>query len=346
MPRAQVVDVAENGSNVSIPSRYAHGFFSWRHSEAPRFHQRDAESRVGRPVAVPAICRLFFAMLFVIAVATIRPSSHVMASDDASSKPSLKPASAAAPDIPFNDFDAQAEQLLLDLANRARAQAGAPALTFDAGLRQAARIHAQAMFANRELSHQFAGEAPLVQRLAVATRTVLDQEGENVAFDLNAADGHKHLMFSAPHRANLLNTNYNVVGIGVVRGVDRLYIVQDFGHALPNYSVLEVKDRIAAKVAQARRESSQPALAHRDLAQADAAACSMAQADKLGTAPIQALAQHYTVLTYTTLYPETLPAQAARVIANHNLHSVSVGACFSRTESYPAGVYWIVLSLE
>ncbi len=65
-------------------------------------------------------------------------------------------------------------------------------------------------------------------------------------------------MLSPPHRANLLNPAYNVVGLGVVRSGDRLYIVQDFGHALPNYSAAEVKDRIAATVAQAAA-SGQPA---------------------------------------------------------------------------------------
>ena len=114
-------------------------------------------------------------------------------------------------------------------------------------------------------------------------------------------------MLSPPHRANLLNPAYNVVGLGVVRSGDRLYIVQDFGHALPTYSLAEVKDRIAATVAQTRRQTNQPAFVRRDLPTADAAACSMAQADKLGTSPVHQLAQRYTVLSYTSLRPETLP---------------------------------------
>ena len=153
-------------------------------------------------------------------------------------------------------------------------------------------------------------------------------------------------MLSPPHRANLLNPAYNVIGLGVVRSGDRLYIVQDFGHALPNYSAAEVKERIAATVAQARRQASQPNLVRSDLPNADAAACSMAQADKLGTSPVHQLAQRYTVLTYTSLHPETLPANADHVLSNHNLHSFSVGACYARTETYPTGVYWIVLSLD
>jgi hypothetical protein len=153
-------------------------------------------------------------------------------------------------------------------------------------------------------------------------------------------------MLSPPHRANLLNPAYNVVGLGVVRGGDRLYIVQDFGHALPNYSPGEVKDRIAAAVNDARQQAREAGLQPRDLAVVNEAACSMAHADKLGTSPVRKLSERFTVLSYTSLHPETLPSEAARVVTNRNLHSFSIGACYGRSESYPTGVYWVVLSLE
>ena len=298
--------------------------------------------------------RFAMALLLVAGAASVSPSSQVMAASGGNGGPAgqsaqratLKPAAAAAPDISFSDYDSQAEQQLLDLANQARTQAGAPRLTLDAGLCRAARVHAEAMFAARQLSHQFEGEPSLPQRLATATSTQLDQEGENVALDFDAEKGHQHLMLSPPHRANLLNPAYNVIGLGVVRSGDRLYIVQDFGHALPNYSTAEVKERIAATVAQARRQASQPDLLRSDLPNADAAACSMARADKLGTSAVHQLSQHSTVLTYTSMHPETLPANANHALASHNLRTFSVGTCYARTETYPTGVYWVVLSLE
>jgi uncharacterized protein YkwD len=124
------------------------------------------------------------------------------------------------------DYEPEAEQQLLTLANQSRQQAGAPPLTMDAGLSEAARIHARLMRKNGQLSHQFEGEAGLRDRLAATTKLQLDQEGENVAFDYDAAHGHGHFMSSPPHRANLLNPDFNVVGMGVVRGGDHLYIVQ------------------------------------------------------------------------------------------------------------------------
>jgi uncharacterized protein YkwD len=287
-----------------------------------------------------------------MSAASVQPSSRVMAysGDDAPAKSdsrvALKPVSATSPDIPLIDFDSEAERELLQFANQARAQAGAPPLSLDAGLTKAARTHAEAMFDARELSHQFAGEPSLTQRVAAATRTQLDQEGENVALDFTAAHAQEALMLSPPHRANLLNANYNVVGFGVVRSGDRLYIVQDFGHALPSYSVNEVKERIANAVEQARRVASQRDLAHQDLTNADAPACSMAEADKLGTPAVQQLAQRYSVLSYTTLHPESLPENSIQILGSHNLRSFSVGACYARTGTYPTGVYWIVLAFD
>lgn len=260
--------------------------------------------------------------------------------------PTLKTASAVTPNIPFREYELQAEQDLLQMANQARARIGAPILTLDPGLTAAARDHAQAMLAAHQLSHQFAGEPSLVQRLAATTTLQLDQEGENVALDYSAQGGHDHLMLSPPHRTNLLNPAYNVVGLGVVRSGDRLFIVQDFAHALPAYSADEVKDHVAAAVNQMRHQAGRQQLPRHDLINADVAACSMAKADKLGTAPVRKLAGHYTVLTYTSVHPDVLPAEASHAIRGPNLHSFSVGVCDARTDTYPTGVHWIVVTLN
>ncbi|MFZ0807128.1 MAG: CAP domain-containing protein, partial [Candidatus Sulfotelmatobacter sp.] len=213
--------------------------------------------------------RFLLAFVLGTGVVTLRPAVRLMAASESSpaapqvavKKASLQPVAATSHDIPFPDAESAVEQQLLQFANQSRQQAGAPPLTLDPGLSQAALIHAQAMLNARELSHQFQGEPSLPQRLAATTDLQLDQEGENVALDYDAEHGHQHLMLSPPHRANLLNPAYNVVGLGVVRSGDRLYIVQDFGHALPNYSAAQVKERIAESVNQARRQANQPALA-------------------------------------------------------------------------------------
>lgn len=294
--------------------------------------------------------RLLLAFLLGTGVATVQPSTRLMASSAKGAEPvqsaTLKAASAAEADIPFPNAELSAEQELLMLANQSRQRTGAPALRLDRGLSQAARLHAQAMADARELSHQFSGEPSLPQRLATSTGLQLDQEGENVAFDYDAGHGHEHLMLSAPHRANLLNPAYNVVGLGVVRSGDRLYIVQDFGHALPNYSAEEVKNHISTTVNRTRHDAHQADLHRQEMPAADEAACSMADADKLGTLPVRKLAERFTVLSYNSLRPEMLPNGAARAINSHSIHNFSVGACYGRTNTYPTGAYWVVLTLE
>ena len=298
--------------------------------------------------------RLLLAFLLGTGVITLQPAVRLMASsaetsgatDPVPPQAALKTAAAKAPDIPFIEPEIQVEQDLLQLANQSRQKAGAGPLTLDAGLSQAARIHALAMLEARQLSHQFSDEPALPVRLAKMTKLQLDQEGENVALDYSAADGHKHLMLSPPHRANLLNPAYNVVGLGVVRSGDSLYIVQDFGHAVPGYSADEVKNHVAAAVDETRRRSGMRKLPRHDFADVDQYACSMAHADKLGTPQVRNLAKQFTVLTYTSLQPDVLPDGTTHAITSRYLRSYSVGACYARTNNYPTGMYWIVLTLD
>ena len=294
--------------------------------------------------------RLLIVFVLSTGAATVQPATRLMAfpSDaGAGGQPvALKNVAAKAADLPFGPYEFQAEQDLLALANQSRQQAGAAPLVLDAGLSKAARIHGQAMLVAGELSHRLDGEPALDQRLAVETQLQLDQEGENVALDYDAEHGHQHLMLSPPHRANLLNPDYNVVGLGVIRSGERIYIVQDFGHALPSYSPEEVKERVSAAVNRIRRDAGLSSLPRHDLLTADQTACSMARADTLATAAVHKLAQRYTVLTFTTLRPQELPSTGNRAIATPKMLDFSLGACYGRTLTYPTGVYWVVLSLE
>jgi uncharacterized protein YkwD len=294
--------------------------------------------------------RLLSALVLSMGLAAMPSATRLMASgadgpgDKSARQATLKPVAADA-SAPLDD-DFQIEEQLLALANQSRQQAGSPPLTIDRGLSQAARLHAQAMLEVRRLSHQFDGEPSLPQRLRATTQLQLEQEGENVALDYDAEHGHEHLMLSAPHRANLLNPAYNVVGLGVVRNGDRLYIVQDFGSALPRYSDEEVKEHVAAAVNQMRRRAARSDLQRRVWLGGDDAACSMAKADNLGTSPVRKLAESYNLLTYTSLHPGSLPGGALRAVVGRNLRTFSVGACYGRTHTYPTGTYWVVLSLQ
>lgn len=240
-------------------------------------------------------------------------------------------------------YDAQAENELLDKANQARAKAGLAPLKPDQGLTDAARKHASAMAAQQQLSHQLDGEPSLKQRLADSSELHLDRAGENVAYSGSVDQAQDSLMHSPPHRQNLLHTGYNVAGFGVVHSGNLLYVVQDFGHSLPNYSPQESEHMIANSVTRLRSAMRLSGLQRTNTTAAEDTACAMAQQNSLkvptpkGTAPV-----HY-ILKYTSLQPEILPANSENIVGDRKLHSFAVGTCYARTPTYPSGTYWVTL---
>lgn len=247
----------------------------------------------------------------------------------------VQPATAEAPFA----FDAEAERQLLDLANQARAQAGVAPLLIDDGLTKAARDHSQAMVAQQQLSHLLPGEAFLTQRLAADSTLHLDHAGENVAYAGSVDRVQDVLMNSAPHRTNLLNPGYNVVGFGAVWSGSILYVTQDFGHSLPMLSSKTGADAVAARISRVRSQFNLADMERMDGDSAQASACSMAKADSLN----QPSSGGRYIIRYTGMQPDTLPASAARAIADAGIHAFSVGTCYGRTATYPSGVYWVTL---
>ena len=236
-------------------------------------------------------------------------------------------------------YEADAENQLFALTNQVRAEAGVPPLQRDEGLTQAAREHAAAMAAQQQLSHQFSGEASVRQRLTAATPLQIDRAGENVAYAATADQAHDNLMHSPPHRENLLNPAYNVAGFGVVRSGDSLYVVQDFAHGSQINSSQQSENMVAESVMRMREKSDRSPLQRLDGSGVRAVACSMAQADSLNVSSNPG--QYF--LRYTSMQPETLPASAAKTIADRGLRAFAVGACYAQTVSYPGGVYWIAV---
>jgi uncharacterized protein YkwD len=241
------------------------------------------------------------------------------------------------------EYDSQAEEELFNLANQDRVRAGLAPLQLDPSLTQAARAHAAEMAEQQQLSHQLRGEPALARRLAAAGDLRLDRAGENVALDSNVEEAERHLLLSPPHRANLLNADYNVAGFAVVRAAGQFYVVQDFGHRLPSYSTDQTGNLVAAAVRQTRAQAGLPPLQKIDDNGLQNTACSMAQQDRLNPRAVHELAQRYNVLTYTNARPEALPNEASQLISNPRLRDFSVGVCYARTATYPNGVYWVAL---
>ena len=136
---------------------------------------------------------------------------------------------------PPNDsspYDAEAERELLRIwRNQARAQAGLPPLQMDDGLTQAARAHAAAMAAQQQLSHQFAREPSLAERLAANCTLHLDRAGENVSVASSVELSHQGLMHSPPI-GRAVESWLQCGWIRRRRVGKPLYVAQDFAHSL------------------------------------------------------------------------------------------------------------------
>ncbi len=240
-------------------------------------------------------------------------------------------------------FDLEAEEQLLALANRARAEAGLPQLTYNENLSDAAREHAIMMAGEGQLSHQFSGELDLPQRVAAVGDIHLDQAAENVGLALSPEQAQQAFMESKPHRENLMNPAYNLAGIGVVRDGNHLYVVQDFGHGLPVYSTSDSEQKTAESVQKLREKNGLPSLRRVLNGDPESLACAMAKADSLKAGSAHGYPRY--VLRFTSSDPSSLPSSASQSILDSSLRSFAIGSCYATTPTYPNGAYWTVLLL-
>ncbi len=129
-----------------------------------------------------------------------------------------------------------AEQALFQSANRERAAHGSPPLKWDATLARAAHQHALRMAKQNSLSHQFPAEPDLPVR-ALQAGARFSALAENVAQGPNAANIHAQWMKSPHHRANLLDTELDSVGIAVTQRHGQLFAVEDFSRAVGSRTI-------------------------------------------------------------------------------------------------------------
>ena len=87
---------------------------------------------------------------------------------------------------------------------------------------------------------------------------------ENVARTEFVEDVHPALMGSSGHRANILNTSYNAVGIGVVEDKGRIYVTQDFIFLVPDYSESQFNSAFAEEFNLVRKSKGIRPLDARD----------------------------------------------------------------------------------
>jgi uncharacterized protein YkwD len=144
------------------------------------------------------------------------------------------------------------EQLLLQLANQARAAHNLPALQWDNALARAAHTHLQWVIRNSDdLEHQYPGEPDLITRGANAGAR-FGTISENIAGHGNTPASLQQIWMTTPaHRTNLLDPKLTVVGIAVMENQGLLFAVEDFAREVPALTP-EVVEQQVAKLLQAR----------------------------------------------------------------------------------------------
>ena len=125
-------------------------------------------------------------------------------------------------------------------------------------LREAARAHARRMVESERLEHRLPGEPSLLERIAQVSPLKMDRAGENIANASCASGAHDVLMRSAPHRENLLDHRFNVAGVAAIWSQGRLYVVQDFAHEVPTYSVEQSGKLVDRAVDEMRQQEGLP----------------------------------------------------------------------------------------
>ncbi len=240
----------------------------------------------------------------------------------------------------YATFSPRDEQEIVRLVNQERQSLGLATLVIDERLQQAARKHSVRMAAEGQIEHQFSGEPKLSVRLG-ATALRFDTSGENVALAADAARAHTALMHSPGHRANILNAQYNAIGVGVVRTPQGIFVTQDFARRVAEISVQEAEEQVALNLNRLRRKVGMPILNRVPAPQLRQEACEMAAHNKLnpraGLTPKVSNSVTFTALDLTRL-PESLERLKTRPASGF-----SVGACYESSASYENPVFWFVV---
>jgi uncharacterized protein YkwD len=239
-------------------------------------------------------------------------------------------------------FDPKAEAEMVALLNRARSEYGLPPLPVDQRLTEAARKHSTVMAEHSAIGHHFEGEPPLQIRISNEGLPA-DTVSENVALsNRDAAAAHEGLMHSPPHRAAILNAEYNTVGVGVLRQGNYLWVSEEFARKLPELSNSEAESAAQAAVEQYARRHGFRAPSRRTELQLRPMACSMARKDKLESGAALRLPGVAGVLAWTANDPGILPKGISEALSRETSQD-ALGACFAPSASHPGGVYWIVM---
>jgi uncharacterized protein YkwD len=217
-----------------------------------------------------------------------------------------------------------AERELYALVNQERKDRDLPLFALDLHLVAAARQHTHESVEQGKLSHQFPGEPVLRARLAHAGAR-FDAAGENVAESDSVQNAHFELMHSTGHRANLLNSNYNAIGIGIVETPDRIYVTEDFSHRVPEQTAASVENLVLQQVNKIRSSRGLAAVRSVNTPKLRVLACEPGITAKTVWHDIEASG---TTVIFTQSDATDLPEPLKKAAADPVAKNVAIGVCY------------------
>lgn len=237
------------------------------------------------------------------------------------------------------------EREVFELVNKERGKKGLSTLRFSSELSLVARKHSRDMAAHENLSHLSSSGKTYTDRL-VEERFFFKKNGENVARSgtFVAELIHQGFMKSPGHRENILNPEFDELGVGISLSDNKEYFVtQDFILSLIPKEEKEVRNEIKEKINDLRKESSLPPLSF--LAEADdyARRFSLSKAE---AKPAPLLPDHFKgslILYNSTPSVEDVYPKYRKKILDKIYESAGLGVCFLRNEKNPGGSYFITL---
>ena len=124
----------------------------------------------------------------------------------------------------------QDEQEVFDLINKQRTNNGLSTLKIDEEVQKVARIKAEDMVTNNYFSHQsptYGSPFDMLKSFKISYKSA----GENIAANSSNTGAVNAWMNSSGHRANILSSNYNYTGIGIVSSprYGKIYVQQFIG---------------------------------------------------------------------------------------------------------------------
>lgn len=143
--------------------------------------------------------------------------------------PPVTPPPVTPPSDPGNTSSlSPGEKQMFDLVNKERANAGLHLFTVDPRLVTLARMKSQDMYENNYFSHVSPtyGKAFDMEKKAGVVARVMG--AENICKAATVAEAHMLFMNSEGHRANILDSREDYIGIGVVTTQYGVYVTQLF----------------------------------------------------------------------------------------------------------------------